>query len=258
MPPRLNTKLTPDDVADIKLRLWNLQPQHVVAELYNVTQTTISRIARGTQHYDVRWPNGDVGGMPAQRVREIQFGRRPITRPLTAERSEAAMMPKWAPPLATEASEDLSDGSSESSESNESGEAAGETDAERIERYKRDKAARSAALEELAEQADARMQAELAAAITATPAVSRVTSGAAGATALPHYELEPWENIVGEAGNWPLVRAAELSDNLRYCLRAAFKLLPRSRWRTPAALQLVRKIASSRGIDLEKELINEG
>lgn len=56
------------DVSKIKKRLWaGFESQDTIADFFNMSQPTISRIYRGIDHSDVPWPDGSVGGITKQR-----------------------------------------------------------------------------------------------------------------------------------------------------------------------------------------------
>jgi len=68
----LNIKLTLEMATDIKTRIWFCQKQTEIAAIYDVSQTTISRIVHGEQWKDAPWPSGQIGALPADRINEIR------------------------------------------------------------------------------------------------------------------------------------------------------------------------------------------
>lgn len=67
--------LTDEIVRAIKHDLWHGVFQDALARKHGVTQTTISRISRGEQWPDVKWPDGSRGPLSLERKREIRLLR---------------------------------------------------------------------------------------------------------------------------------------------------------------------------------------
>lgn len=66
-----------DEVREIKARLFNgFETQEVVAFEHGVSQALVSRIARGFAHYDIPWPDGSTGPLPAYRRTEKDMLKR--------------------------------------------------------------------------------------------------------------------------------------------------------------------------------------
>lgn len=63
--------LTPEEVSEIKKRIWDGLTQLMVAREFGVSQGTISKIMNGHQWGEVVWPNGDVGQFPVSRRLEL-------------------------------------------------------------------------------------------------------------------------------------------------------------------------------------------
>lgn len=59
-------------VSQIKRRIWDGESQHYVAADIGVTQPTISRIVNGEQWFEVKWPDGSMGGLSTDRRLELQ------------------------------------------------------------------------------------------------------------------------------------------------------------------------------------------
>ena len=84
-------KLTLDDATLIKRYLWDGIEQKVIAENMGISQSTVSRIRRGSMWPNAEWPDKSTGEMPLmqfqalspmKKVRELTGGGRPLTPPL--------------------------------------------------------------------------------------------------------------------------------------------------------------------------------
>lgn len=264
------TKLDMAVATEIKAMLWLGQTQEQVASDFGIHQTTVSRIVRGKAWYEARWPDGTVGAMSSERAFELKFPSQP-SRLLEATHRLAV------PPIDSEASsEDAAKQATEDQTDDQAGpetvsEGAGVADASSdgdgstrsvaqhtvqvsdVDRWREDRDARAAALDDLAQQAEQQMESELEAITAHASGPARRGSSKRKQAGKPEYELYDWDELRKLVSKNPLVAAAVDDEELRYCVRAAFKLLPRGQWGTPAAAQLVKEIADSVGIKLSKE-----
>lgn len=259
MTRRLNQRLTIEDATDIKLRLWLCEPQHEVAAIHNVSQTTISRILHGRQWYEARWPSGEVGPMPNARIKQLK-AIRPWERGLhhaevdakardvqTTTNSDNVSDPDTIRESNSVADEDVSDDTIRSGQNL----TASQSFEQDIERFRSDKEVRAEALQILGNRAEEEMQDELEAIVTASqPETSPSTPTQAQSS--PTYELLPWDIILDKGKDIPLVILSEESEELKECVRAAFNMLPVSQWKSHKAISLVREVAKSLGYDLTK------
>jgi predicted transcriptional regulator len=71
-----NSFLTEQNAKEIKHLLYSGDTtQATIATDFLVSQSTISRIARGVDWPDVEWPSGQVGPFPMERVYELRKRR---------------------------------------------------------------------------------------------------------------------------------------------------------------------------------------
>lgn len=303
MPVRMNAKLEPADVEDIKRNLWLGHRQADIATAFGISQTTVSRILRGEQYFDIPWPSGEVGPLPERRIREIQLsrtgGRRSLGEVSTnrlvagpAIRSGSASHSGSPQPSTVAPIEENDDGMDSSarpagsdgpSDADTQGaqtgrdspssvvpgpDGAGDVsdgqnlttpgdDDDLVERFKTDQEARAKAIAALGEEADQEMQDELAAIMSHAEGSARAATEQPKPKGKPKYDLLPWEQVLEHGDKLPVVRAARDNEALQHCVRAAFKMLPRSQWSSRRALVLVREVAESLDIDLNKELSDD-
>ncbi len=59
---KLNTKLSQQDVIEIKQLLYSGLSQTDIADRFNISQPHVSRIVHGLFHGDIEWPDGSIGG----------------------------------------------------------------------------------------------------------------------------------------------------------------------------------------------------
>ena len=65
-PRKLSSRLTNDDIVEIKQLLWSGYTQSEVCRNFKVTQPTIHRICQGWTHEEIPWPDGSVGPINRQ------------------------------------------------------------------------------------------------------------------------------------------------------------------------------------------------
>jgi hypothetical protein len=83
--------LTPSNVRQIKALLWKGEMrQKDIAEHYYVTQSTVSRIYRGLEWPNVKWPGGGMGEIPEDRRKLHLMVKK--TRPTIATSQETKLI----------------------------------------------------------------------------------------------------------------------------------------------------------------------
>lgn len=281
-------KLERETVKEIKALLWKGVSNADVARRIGCSDAHVSRISTGNAWFDVPWPNGQVGGinpthhawLVEQRLRgpsprgsedemlpvgsgEIEdvYKRNRRDNPANSSLVAGSTSPQPTPV------EPDSQGHSGLASHNADGRGSGEPDqGDPVEAEApldhdpeaafHQREARNLALSQMAEVADADMQRELEEAVAGTTSKARTTPIALGLkrpALKPHYELLAWDKVLEHGSQLPLVRAAADNDELRRCVQAAFKMLPRSLWDSPKAIVLVSDVAKSLDIDLGKE-----
>lgn len=257
--------LSVDNVLQIKFNLWNGEPQSSVARMFNCSQSNISHIMRGRVHYAIPWPDGSVGPMPTQRLAELYAAAKgasyvsPVSRNLSpnstnpsslelhpAAGSHQNVRPQLSNlrpmPIPVDRGSDYRERASNEQEGS----------VEVNQQTQLTPNERADMLNSLAEQADQDMQNELIAIMQAVPLTEPVREAKAREQKPPSYEFMSWNEITTKAADLPIVIAAESDPDLQTCVRAAFKLIPRSRWGSPMAIKLIHEIALTLGLDLER------
>ena len=81
---KLNTKLSQEDVLEIKQLLYNGLSQTDIADRFDISQPHVSRIVHGIIHGNVEWPDGSIGGADIELLvrRRMELLNRDLSTPV--------------------------------------------------------------------------------------------------------------------------------------------------------------------------------
>ena len=257
MEPNLNRRLDEATVLSIKALFWEGATQDALAERFNVSQTTISRIIRGKQWADVNWPNGERGALPLEKIMERKVfglstkGARTYIDEGAIENVKQAFKDKYPDPMPPDGGgvqfnkdhdsmligpdnlRNMKDVIKETRPTVE------ELEADR-ERQTRLRAAKTAALEQQGEAAEAAMNEELAGVLTSTDHTPREPRE--GVQHEGDLDILTWEHIVRVAPGNRIVLLGLEDKSVRPAICQAFTALPEADWKTDRAFKLVQNV----------------
>lgn len=220
--PKLNTKLDLEIAVQIKKLIWHGTTQEECARQFNLSQTHISRIVRGIAWYSARWPNGEVGPMPAARIAELRSvgpfqPRRPILVP-TETSTEQPTLETVEPsrrPTAEEIQQKILD-------------------------EEQSRAAMRDQIENLGELADESLANELASTVKAVKGKRKPRKDITDEDTMETLE---WEDIVSRAPNIKPVLLGQNRPSYRPAICKALTAMSESDWKTERAMRMVEAVA---------------
>ncbi len=246
-PRKLSATLTLKLALEIKALLWRGYTQTEVADMYGVTQPTISRIVHGLQYHYVAWPDGSVGEINLTHYR-VMLAQRKVEKIGDIPTVKAA-------PIVTNIS-DMSvveDEHTVETDTTKVIELSTDIKAarEHQEKLKVERSANADALDALGADIERRMNAAVTD-VASTPGESK-RMRKRKAPKRTTYKIMPWDKVLEKSNEIPMVIAAEDNEIMQKAIGVVFKQLPVSQWGEEIAINLVADVAER----MRKEMNDE-